>query len=487
MGAMSWAIRLRQLPLRTKLLITLIGAGVALLGGSTHLSFRYWKSEALAAAEQQALLAAGAARSGVENALRYDRRDQARRTLRQLGESTAVIGARVYGAGGEVVISSNAGEESRRRAGIWLPSARELPANGFVRAGEDGTTVHAFLPLQIPERALLEVEFSVAPLRAAMDRGARLGLGLMIGSVLALAVVLFTMLEREVVAPLERVNELMGGDPASGGELRQLETSVAELVQQGHEAAALAAEQRQQLEQREGLAQVGELAAEMAHEFKRPLATVRTALGLLEQEYVLDERGQRVMGAVNEQLELLGETMRDLFTLAKPVTLEMEDLLLPELLDGTLMQLSGHPSLEGITVVRDYQVSDVRVRADRKRLEQALLNLLLNGAEAMHGAGRLVLRTIGTDPEHVVIEIVDSGVGIPQAELERITLPFYSTKPTGTGLGLPLVTRVIAAHGGSLAFESEPGLGTTVRVRLETRDDPVPLMEATCQTPEFSS
>lgn len=484
---MSWAIRLRQLPLRTKLWITLVGAGIALLGGSTYLSFRYWKSEALAAAEQQALLAAGAARSGVENALRYDRRDQARRTLRQLGESSAVLGARVHTAGGDVVISSHPAEEGSRRPGIWLPSPRELPADGYVRVGSDGSTVRAFLPLEIPERALLEVEFSVGPLRAAMDRGARLGLGLMIGSVLALAVVLFTMLEREVVAPIERVTELIGGTPGPHGEVRNLEASVVELLQQGQQAAAFAEEQRQQLAQREGFAQVGELAAEMAHEFKRPLATVRTALGLLEQEYVLDDRGQRVMGAVNQQLDHLAETMRDLFTLAKPVALAMEDVPLMELLDEAAVQLSGHPAVQGVTVVREYGAGAVHVRADRKRLEQALLNLMLNGLEAMPRGGRLVLRTALVQPGWVDIEVTDTGAGIPAAELERITLPFYSTKPAGTGLGLPLVTRVIAAHGGSLAFDSEPGRGTTVRVRLETLEAGG-LMEAmTWQTQESSS
>jgi signal transduction histidine kinase len=194
------------------------------------------------------------------------------------------------------------------------------------------------------------------------------------------------------------------------------------------------------------------------------------------------------MGAVNQQLDHLAETMRDLFTLARPVALDMADVPLQELLDETLVQLSGHPALEGVTLVREYGAGPVWVRADRRRLEQALLNLLLNGIEAMPQGGRLALRTAGAQPGWVDVEIVDSGVGIPAAELERITLPFYSTKPTGTGLGLPLVTRVIAAHGGALLFESEPGRGTTVRVRLETREEPDRLMEAaTWQTQESSS
>jgi two-component system sensor histidine kinase AtoS len=88
----------------------------------------------------------------------------------------------------------------------------------------------------------------------------------------------------------------------------------------------------------------------------------------------------------------------------------------------------------------------------------------------------------------VEIEIRDTGIGIPAGELEKITLPFYSTKPSGTGLGLPLVTRVVAAHEGTLMLESEPGKGTTVRVRLRSGAEPGQLMEAaTWQTRESSS
>jgi signal transduction histidine kinase len=223
---------------------------------------------------------------------------------------------------------------------------------------------------------------------------------------------------------------------------------------------------------------VGELAAEMAHEFKRPLATVRTALDLLQQEYVLDDRGQAVMGAVSQQLDHLAETMRDLFSLAKPVTLEAEEVGLSEALDDALFQMAGHPALAGVQVVRDYGAGNVRVPADRKRLEQAVLNLVLNAVEAMPKGGTLTLRTRGEGADLVEIEVQDTGVGIPAGELEKITLPFYSTKPSGTGLGLPLVARVVAAHGGMLLVESEPGRGTRVRVRLPARGVPVRMTEA---------
>jgi two-component system, NtrC family, sensor histidine kinase AtoS len=122
-------------------------------------------------------------------------------------------------------------------------------------------------------------------------------------------------------------------------------------------------------------------------------------------------------------------------------------------------------------VERSYDPSTPTIYGDRHRLEQAVLNVMLNAMEAMEAMDEGVL-AISLRPEaeeRVVLEFRDTGPGIPAAELEKIVLPFYSTKPAGTGLGLPLVARVVAAHGGLLDMESEPGAGTTVRLVLPQR------------------
>ncbi|MEJ2185442.1 MAG: hypothetical protein P8Z36_05845, partial [Gemmatimonadota bacterium] len=235
---MGWTIRLRDLPLRTKLVVTVIGAAIALLGLSTHLSFRYWKQEALTASEQQALLAAGSVRAAVESALADGRRDQARRNLRKLVDSAPVDLARVYGPDGTIVVSANPAEEGRRMPGVWFPKPGEIPQQGLARPNASQEAVRAYLPLQMGGAAVLEVEFSVAPLEAAMDRGARIGIGLLIGSLVALLVVLFTMFEREVVGPMERVAGMLGpkGDRSaqrSDASLRGIEASVAQLIEKG--------------------------------------------------------------------------------------------------------------------------------------------------------------------------------------------------------------------------------------------------------------
>ena len=167
--------------------------------------------------------------------------------------------------------------------------------------------------------SILEVDFSLEPLASAMDRFARLGLLLLVGSVAAVIVIVSTMLEREVVTPIQRMaGMLQEGDAPAGAaagrspDLRRIERSVENLVRRERET-------QRRLDDQAGLARVGEMAAEMAHEFKRPLASVRSAVSLLEQEYELGPEAQSLLGAVDGQLAKLTETMQDLFALARPV------------------------------------------------------------------------------------------------------------------------------------------------------------------------
>ncbi|HEX9107752.1 MAG TPA: ATP-binding protein [Longimicrobiales bacterium] len=483
------AVRVRDLPLRTKIVMTLVGAAMILLGLSSYLSFRYWKQEALQAAGQEALLGASSARAAVESALMYGHQEQVRANLKRLAESTHVREVRVFAPDDTIVFSPDASEEGRRVPGVWLPTPRELPERGLFTSTPDGTAVRAFLPAGAPRPAIIEVEFSVAPLKAALDRGARFGIALLIGSLFAFVAILFLLLEREVVAPLGRVAraaaKAAGVQVGQREELRSLAASVAGLIEQEEESRRLAQAQRERLAQQAGLAQVGEMAAEMAHEFKRPLASVRTAIELLREGYVPDARGQELLARVDEQLERLTETMRDLFALARPEALELERVDVRDLVDDALLQLAGHPQSEAVTLTKDFAADALELRGDRRRLVQAMVNLMGNALEAMPEGGELTLRSRrvagGTE-----LSVEDTGAGIPPEEVERVLRPFYSTKELGTGLGLPLVARIIAAHQGRLFIDGLPGQGTTIRVVLPQAPG-ANAEEAEWRTPESSS
>jgi signal transduction histidine kinase len=468
---MGWLERLRAQPLRTKLIITAVGTAVLVFGVASSLTFRYWRQQSQAAAEQQALLAAASVRSSLEAAISAGMTGRARGALRELAELASITGARVYGTDGTILVSTDRSEEGIRPVGVWIPTPRDLPDRGTARPTPEGDAVNAFLPIKAGGTSILEVDFSLHELEEAMDRAARLGLLLLIGSVAAVILIVATMLEREVVTPIERMVGILGPKESSGrgsGELERIEEGMTHLLRKEQEAEARAAEQEQRLAKQAGFAQVGEMAAEMAHEFKRPLASIRSAVSLLEQEYELNEQAQTLLAAVDGQLGRLTETMQDLFALAKPVEMPSEQVDLREAVDQALANLSSLTDTTGRTVERDYERDLPPVYGDQHRIEQAVQNVMLNAMEAMEAGGRLRVR-LRRRGETVVARFEDTGPGIPEEEIERIVLPFYSTKPSGTGLGLPLVARVMAAHGGALDIWSEHGRGTTVELVIPVR------------------
>jgi signal transduction histidine kinase len=349
-----------------------------------------------------------------------------------------------------------------------------------------GNTVRVYLPLAAAGASLLEVDFSVAPLRSAMRGGARLGLGLVLGSVLALALIVGAMLEREVVTPLHRVEGALAARTGEGGagqdEVSGIERSLERLLEHEKEVEA-------RIAAREGLAEVGELAAEMAHEFKRPLTSIRSALDVLQQEYSLEGSGRDVMAAVNQQLALLTDTMQDLFSLARPVVLEQERTAVREILDDALVEFAGQPGAERIAVERAYATDLPAILADQRRLRQAFANLMVNALEAMPTGGTLTLTTAQDSPVRVAVTVRDTGAGLNASEIERAFRPFYSTKPLGTGLGLPLVARVVVAHRGHICVDSRLGVGTTITIFLPTADAPADALEQDhpCPASAFSS
>ncbi|HET9440277.1 MAG TPA: ATP-binding protein [Longimicrobiales bacterium] len=431
---MSWTTQLRRLSLRMKILITVVGAGFAVLGASTYLSFTYWQREAHLIAEQQALLAAKSARLSIEGALNRGDQAAAQRTLKKLVRGSAVTAVRVHDNDNRVVLSSIESELALPRSRVWIPSAGELSSEGTARVyEEDGRhAVHAFIPIGSRMQNVLEVELSMSVVATAMERGSRLGIGLFVVSLLVVGLVLYAMIQREVVQPFLAVEKL-------------------------------AEERRVLLEERAGFAEVGELAAEMAHEFKRPLASIRSAVELLEQEYTLPSHGQMLLGGIESQLERLSDTMHDVFGLAKPVGIETEPVDLGRILDNALMQVSAAAQAAQVVIERDYPNS-ITIQADARRLELVFTNLLNNAIDAMSPDGGTLIVRAHTHDGQTVVEIRDTGIGIEAAHLADVMRPFYSTKTTGTGLGLPLAARIVRAHGGDLRLESTKGVGTTVYV-----------------------
>jgi two-component system sensor histidine kinase AtoS len=239
-------------------------------------------------------------------------------------------------------------------------------------------------------------------------------------------------------------------------------------------------ELEQRLRRSDRLAALGGLAAGLAHEIKNPLTSILTFSRHLTRRFDDEQFRAKFQSVVPRELERINGIVERLLELARPPRLSFAAVRLPPLLDRAVELYANEVESGGVHVTRDYAHDLPVVCVDPDALYQAVVNLVRNALDAMPSGGRLVLRTGWSDAPHVPlpgrrgpagvrrirIEVEDSGVGIPSDHADRIFNPFFSTKDSGTGLGLALSHKLIEDHGGSLDFRGAPGGGTVFRIVL---------------------
>jgi two-component system, NtrC family, sensor histidine kinase AtoS len=233
-----------------------------------------------------------------------------------------------------------------------------------------------------------------------------------------------------------------------------------------------------QLRRSDRLAALGTLAAGLAHEIKNPLTSVRTFTRLVSRKFN-DERFRLTFErVVPRELDRINEIVERLLELARPRRLKLTQAHLPALLERALDLYGDQIETKQISVLREYASDIPSIQADGEHLYQALLNLVGNALEAMGTGGRLTLRAgwseekdgLSSSPRaprrSVTVEIEDTGIGILSSDADKIFNPFFTTKDSGTGLGLALAHKIIEDHEGSITFRSSPGVGTMFRLFL---------------------
>ncbi|MCK6456337.1 MAG: ATP-binding protein [Phycisphaerae bacterium] len=231
----------------------------------------------------------------------------------------------------------------------------------------------------------------------------------------------------------------------------------------------------------EKMASLGKLSASVAHELNNPLAGMLTYARLIEREIdgqalapeVREELG-RYLDLIQQETRRCGEIVKNLLTFARPREMKRTTIDVSEIVDRCLMLVRHHLEMRGIQLDVQQHGDDHEILADGDQVQQALLALFVNAVDAMSqlpsGQGRLMVR-LRPEPDEVQIEVGDCGVGIAPDVLPHIFEPFFSTKQTGSGvgLGLAVVYGIVHRHGGSIDVESEPGRGTTFRLHLPRR------------------
>jgi len=227
------------------------------------------------------------------------------------------------------------------------------------------------------------------------------------------------------------------------------------------------------LVQSEKLSSLGRLSASIAHEINNPLAGILTFAKLILREVdmaVPDEARRKVMarnlGLVQRETERCSAIVRNLLDFARERPLALREVDLNVAVEESLQLVAHQIAIQGHQL--DRRLGPVApVRADFGQLRQAIVNVILNGCEAMQKGGRLTVATgRSADGQAVEVAIGDTGPGIAPEHLPHIFDPFFSTKEKGTGLGLSVVYGIIQRHGGTVLVKSEVGKGTTFTIRL---------------------
>ncbi|HTG81758.1 MAG TPA: cache domain-containing protein [Geobacteraceae bacterium] len=248
---------------------------------------------------------------------------------------------------------------------------------------------------------------------------------------------------------------------------RTLEQKVEERTRQLEEKSHQLLDAQKELARSERLAGLGMLAAGVAHEINNPLAVIRGNAELLQSSIPADNEDREEVDAIVEETGRIEHIVANLRAFSRSGLQRVALFSLGVLLDGILDRICHQIALDRYQISRDYWGKDVRIEGDQDRLRQVFTNLIINGLQAMPEGGRLEVDIAPEqNGERVRVTIRDHGCGIPDADMERLFTPFFTTKPHGTGLGLAVSYGIVSDHGGEITVAATAGSGASFSVLL---------------------
>ncbi len=223
------------------------------------------------------------------------------------------------------------------------------------------------------------------------------------------------------------------------------------------------------------LASLGTLTAGLAHEIRNPLVAIKTLTQLLPERLDDEEFRNHFLNIASGEVDRISSLLNELLEFARPSDpkLEFEDI--NHILDGMILLISTESKKKQIQIIKQYDPELPRVKVDREQIKQVFLNILLNAIEATPENGEIRIKTRSfkkpSGEPYVQIEFTDTGCGIPSEYLEEIFNPFFTTKTTGSGLGLSISNQIVQDHRGYIMVESEEKKGSSFYVNLPVNQD----------------
>lgn len=216
---------------------------------------------------------------------------------------------------------------------------------------------------------------------------------------------------------------------------------------------------QRQLTQKDSLLEVGQLAASIAHEIRNPITTLKGFIQLMKP--TADETTTKYLAVINDEVDRMEAILSEMLHLAKPTSYCKDIICLAELLSAIEQVIYPKATYESIDLllVNDF-IGDPFILGEEGKLKQILLNLLKNSLEAMDHGGKLTIQLKNSERDCVTVIIRDTGKGIEEEHIQKVFMPYFTTRQSGTGLGLPFVLKTVEEHEGTISVSSKVGEGT---------------------------
>ncbi len=238
----------------------------------------------------------------------------------------------------------------------------------------------------------------------------------------------------------------------------------AQLLEYSQNLEAKVAMQADRLRRQERLALLGEIASGLAHEIRTPLGALLTGIKLLEEDGQEESEKTLVLSLLRKETLRLKEKLSEFLAYARPRKPELTRGLVSELLEETVAQLHQDSELtQDVKITYEPAADQAPCYFDRAKMKEVLLNLAINGLQALNGKGTLRLTSFQSQ-ERQLIQVTDNGPGIAAEDLDQIFKPFFTRKREGTGLGLAIAQSIVEDHGGQIRVTSVPDRATTFTV-----------------------
>lgn len=401
--------------------------------------------------------------------------------VRSAGEASAVI----VDADNHPIFGSEDARTLSFAQALHHPLLENAPASGEYE--DNGVTMLGAvvgIP-SYPWRIIVQV-----PARQAFGElralgGLSLVLELLFGFLLVAAA---WLVAADIVAPIGRLVEAtrrVGAGhldvrvaAATHDEIGELGDAFNEMTTELADTTARVAELHQrEIERASQLATVGELASGIAHEIKNPVVGVSNGLDLVRRRVGHDPTLTPITDEMSRQLARIQQAMQELLSFARPATPTLAPVDAPHLVDRAIRLVQPTAERAGVTIAVDVPDDLPVFFADEEMLHQALVNVVMNAVQATPAGGRVIVGAHETARE-MQLTVRDTGKGIAAENLETVFKPFFTTRHTGTGLGLPITREIAQRHGGGVTIDSRIGAGTTVTIHLPLAGAPEPAEEA---------